>query len=348
MLDRLSDAAPIEAAHAGYLLHFFWRTRGAVAEEHERLRALLARDGLPQQSRAALLVRLSDVDMHVGRVDASEAAAREALALAEPGTEPHYLALAELAFYSIHRGDTEEAVRLGRQALEVAERLDDAARVQAIGNLAGILAGVNRTKEWRSVLERFVQEAHRSGLVILETLGRADLGAVNLIEHDYESSRAAYATALTQLRSRGDKYYEPEALRGLGLASLGLGQRDEARAAFAEMLELALATTRTHSVYVAEALSGIALAADPAAADRAARLRGAVARLNSEAGVVMNAYFEAGDELERHFEGKLVAVLGEEAWEREKTAGSTMTLEQAIALAQSLSGHSERAVAAES
>ena len=86
MLDRLSDAAPIEAARAAYMLHFFWRTRGAVAEEHERLRGLLARGGLPTQSRAALLVRLADVDMHVGRVDASEAAAREALALAQPGT----------------------------------------------------------------------------------------------------------------------------------------------------------------------------------------------------------------------------------------------------------------------
>jgi hypothetical protein len=42
------------------------------------------------------------------------------------------------------------------------------------------------------------------------------------------------------------------------------------------------------------------------------------------------------DELERHFERPLVVVLGEEVWEREKTAGSTMKLEQAIALARSL------------
>jgi len=60
---------------------------------------------------------------------------------------------------------------------------------------------------------------------------------------------------------------------------------------------------------------------------------------------VMNAYSRADDELERHFERQLVLVLGEEAWEREKTAGSTMTLEQAIALARSLSGDSARAVA---
>lgn len=126
-----------------------------------------------------------------------------------------------------------------------------------------------------------------------------------------------------------------ESLHGLGLASLGLGQRDEARAAFAELLELALA----HSAYVAEALSGIALAADPAAGDRAARLRGAVAQLSSDADIVRNAYPGAQDELERRLESQLVALLGEDAWEREKTAGSAMTPDQAIALAQSIAGH---------
>jgi predicted ATPase len=348
MLDRLSDAAPIEAAHAAYMLHFFWRARGAVAEEQERLRALLARDDLVPQSRAELLVRLSDVDMHEGRVDASETAAREALALAEPGTQPRYLALAELAFASIHRGETEKAVQLGRQAVEEAEMLDDASRIQAMGNLAGILAGVKRTDEARELLERFVHEARRSGLVALETLGLADLGWYRLVAHDYESARAAYAAVLTRLRSSASKYYEMESLRGLGLALLGLGQRAEARAAFSEMLDLALAATRTHSLYVARALSGMALGAAPEDADRAARLRGAVDRLNSDVGVVMNAYGEADAELEGRFERELVAVLGEEAWEQEKAAGTTMALEEAIAIAQSLSGHSERAVAAES
>jgi hypothetical protein len=57
---------------------------------------------------------------------------------------------------------------------------------------------------------------------------------------------------------------------------------------------------------------------------------------SSRGGVVMSAYFEAEGKLERHFERRLVVVLGEEAWEREKRAGSTMTLEQSIALAQLL------------
>ena len=336
MLDRLSDAAPIEAARAAYMLHFFWRARGAAVEEHERLRALLARDDLPHQSRSALLVRLSDVDMHVGRVDTSEVAAREALALAEPGTEPHYLALAELAFYSMHRGDTAEAVRLGRQAAEEAETLDDASRIQGMGNLAGILAGVKRFDEARALNERCVQEARRTGLLALETLGLAELGRLNLVAHKYGSARAAYAAVLTRLRSSDTRYYELESLKGFGLASLGLGQRVEARAALSEMLELALAATSSYSSYLADALSCIALAAEPDAAVRAARLRGGVARLNSDTGVIMNAYDDAGADLEVHFERQLVAVLGEETWEREKEAGSRMTLEEAIELALSL------------
>ena len=151
---------------------------------------------------------------------------------------------------------------------------------------------------------------------------------------------------LTQLRSSDTRYYELEALKGLGFASLGLGQRREARAAFAEMLELARATTRTHSVYVAEVLSGIALAADSAAADRAARLHGAVAQLNSDAGVVMNAYFDAGEELQAHFERELVAVLGEAAWGREKAVGSMMTVDEAVAVATFLCDGSEAGLSA--
>jgi predicted ATPase/class 3 adenylate cyclase len=347
MLDRLSDAAPTEAARAAYMLHFFWRARGAVAEEQVRLHALLARDDLHQQSRAGLLVRLADVDMHVGRVEASEAAAREALALADPGTESHYIALACLAFSSIHRGETDEAVRLGRQAAEEAEMLDDASRIQAMGNLASILVGLKRVAEARPLLERFVHEARRSGMLTLETLGLESLGAINLVERDYGSARTAYAAVLTQLRSSANKHYEMESLKGLGLASLGLGQHVEARAAFSEMLELALAATASHSSYLAGALSCIALAAEPDAAGRAARLRGAVAQLNSDAGVVMNAY-DAGAELEGHFERELVAVLGEDAWKQEKKAGSTMTLEEAIAVARLLCGGAEAAASADS
>ena len=51
------------------------------------------------------------------------------------------MAVSELAFHAVHRSDTDEAVRLGRQALEEAERLDDAVRIWAIALLASILVG---------------------------------------------------------------------------------------------------------------------------------------------------------------------------------------------------------------
>jgi len=84
-----------------------------------------------------------------------------------------------------------------------------------------------------------------------------------MLARDYGSSRAAYTAALTEIRRLGHKGAEMESMEGLGLALLGLGQRGEARVAFAEMLELALAATGTHSADIARALSGIALAADP-------------------------------------------------------------------------------------
>jgi hypothetical protein len=65
------------------------------------------------------------------------------------------------------------------------------------------------------------------------------------------------------------------------------------------------------------------------------------------AGVVMNAYADDA-ELEGHFERKLVAVLGEDAWEQEKAAGSTMTLEEAIAGARVLCDLADAAASADS
>ena len=62
----------------------------------------------------------------------------------------------------------------------------------------------------------------------------------------------------------------------------------------------------------------------------------------------MNAYAEADAELEGHFERELVVVLGEEAWEREKAAGSTMTLERRSRLRGLLCDGAEAAASVDS
>ena len=88
MLDRLDGAALIEAAHAGYLLHVFWISLGAYTDEHERLRGLLLHGGLPDQARAELLVRLSDVSGKLGHLEVCEAADREGLRSPSPAPIP--------------------------------------------------------------------------------------------------------------------------------------------------------------------------------------------------------------------------------------------------------------------
>ena len=349
MLDRLSDAAPIEAARAGSLLHFFWMAQGAYSEEQERLRGLLARDSLPQQSRAALLVRPRPTSRCAwGEWKRQGPALARRWTLSEPGTEPHWMAVAEFGLprrSSRRHGGGGSArpagARGGREARRRRAHLGD------------------RPPRHHP----HVGQPHRGGAIDVPSdsftrpggagckpsraIGLADLGWLDLLEHDYESARAAYAAARTQLHG-ARQVPRAGGAEGLGLASLGLGQRDEARAAFAELLELALAGTQTYSAYVAGALSGIAprrrRQPPPTAPPGSAAPSPSS---SSDADVVLDGYSRA-DELERHFERPLVALLGEGAWEREETAGSTMTLEQAIALARSLSGQSARAVAAES
>ena len=107
---------------------------------------------------------------------------------------------------------------------------------------------------------------------------------------------------------------------------------------FAEALELAASDNPTPTRELAEALGGIALAADPANEDRAARLRGAVASLRQSSKSAGVATLPRLRELEHHFEQPLINALGHEAWEREQTVGAAMTLEATIELARSLAG----------
>ena len=152
---------------------------------------------------------------------------------------------------------------------------------------------------------------------------------------------------LTRLRSSASKYYEMESLRGLGLALLGLGQRVEARAAFSEMLELALAAT-ARTPFTSPRPSPASLSAPsqrtPTGGAPPRRRQPAQQRRRRGDGCVRRT----DAELEGHFERELVAVLGKDAWELEKAAGSTMTLEQAIAVARLLCDGAEAAASVDS
>jgi hypothetical protein len=116
----------------------------------------------------------------------------------------------------------------------------------------------------------------------------------------------------------------------LGFAALGLGRRSEAREAFAESLDLLL-TSDTRSDALPETLTGIALAADAADVRLAARLQGAVNKLD-EAGTRSPRFLE----LKRYLEQPLIDALGADEYANEQALGAGMNTHDAIDLARTL------------
>ena len=85
MLTVLAAASPADAARAARLLFMYWKSRGAYGEIRQRFTTVLEHPDLTDRARAELFGLLSDAELMVGDLDASEAAARQSLSLAEPG-----------------------------------------------------------------------------------------------------------------------------------------------------------------------------------------------------------------------------------------------------------------------
>jgi predicted ATPase len=338
MLDHLVEAAPVEAVRVTGLLHYYWICRGAYGEERGRLRTLLAKSDLPDRPRGDLLASLAEIEHRLGRYSAGEEAAREALLLAEPGSEAQWVALSNLAWSALGHNELDEAVELGRRCAEEAAAsptLSETSRLWALNNYGLILREAGRFDEARTVYQRFTEQARNDGQLLLAGIGEADLARVHLYEHNYEAARAGYASLREQFQPGGNYTFTVGVLGGVGLSALGIGQLDEARNAFSEMLDLALQASESLSLDLVGAAAGIALAADSANLNHAARLRGALAHLSKNAHL-SEPHLRKAAELESLFEQRLADGLGKEAWARELAAGSALTAEEVLQLARSL------------
>lgn len=326
-VDCLAVSAPIDAARAVFLLHYYWVARGNYREEQQRSSALLARDDLPDQVRASVLITLGEAEFRLGNSVRADAAAREAVRLARPGSKSRVTALQVRADAAGISGDNEEAVRLARRAVEEAQ---DELRLNALCTLGEALIGAGSDEEARAVFRHGIEEAHRIGgaaASFAAPIFVADLAHLDLLKHDYESARAGFSSALTGMQSIGHYAHEAAILRDLAFALLGLGQRTDASVAFSAILDLALADGRSLPADVAEAAAGIALAAQPGRP--AARLRGAAASRRE----LLSPRF---DEFEALFEQPLIKALGRKAWQEEQAIGAAMSIEETIALARLL------------
>jgi len=339
MLDRLTAESIVDAAHAAWLLNGYWFNRGSFAEERQRLRALLARDDLPDSSRRALLTNLMWVEFVAGDLEAQEAAAQEALPLTEPGTYEHLNALIALGMVTARSGRPDDAVRYARQIQEETEdsssSLTETDRLEVRSNAAAIFGEAGDTETARALYREVLAAHHSTADGYGEAVAAASLAEYDLYEHDYQAAHDIFVSTLATARRVRSFFFETAVLCGLGYSLLGLTQRSEARAAFLELLDLALQDSPTPTLPLADAFDGIAVAANPSDTHRAARLRAAAASTRDSANLVGSPMVI---ELQHHFERPLIDTIGQEAWDREQAVGAKMTLEETIELARSLAG----------
>ena len=159
---------------------------------------------------------------------------------------------------------------------------DEWLRSIALGDLASFQMEAGRDEEARRMFQEASRGFQATGDEANQAITSMNLAYLELYVRDFEAAYVVAASALEKVRAIGDLYRGIGARMVLGFAALGLGRRSEARAAFAESLDLILAAD-TRSDALPETLAGIALAADTADARSAAQLQGAVNKLDEPA-----------------------------------------------------------------
>jgi predicted ATPase len=331
MLAALTAASAVDAARAARLLFLYWKSRGAYGEVRQRFATYLQHPDVPDRARAELFGLLADAELLVGDLDASEAAARQSLRLAEPASGVRAYALLGLAMVASARNDP-DAVRLGREVLAELDALDDRRRVTTRMDIAVVFMDAGLREEARTMFKQASDDARRLGHALLVNLVEHNACWLDLLEERYDAAENRLRSVLEVIRRHGQVAWELDAVCGLGFALVGLGRRGEARTALMSSLKV-LAADPSPNIDLTATLQGIALATEPAGARWAARLVGALDANEQNAKLTQPP---TGRELRRRFEPRLIDALGEDEWAREQQAGANLTLAEAIDLARTL------------
>ena len=332
MLDRLSVYEPVQAARAAFLLGPYWIRIGAAVDARLRLQAILRLD-LPDESRAMVLNRLAGAEERLDNVDAAYAAATESVALAEAAGARALIvdSLGWVALEAGRRGDTDEAVRLARRAAEVATDIDAESRLLALHDLGDALGMAGQTEEALATLRRAADESKQVGHALGEMYSWFNIGYLELQEGNHEAAQSAFVRTTELNRRLEDRNIATRGLLGLGYAALGLERPRDARASFAEMLELALGSPNPLDADVAFAAYGIALSADPAQRAEADRLRRSIALLRDAGSLAAGALFETVEQtFAARAQGSRSAA--------DTTDDDAMTLDEIVEMARVLAG----------
>ncbi|HET7129619.1 MAG TPA: adenylate/guanylate cyclase domain-containing protein, partial [Gaiellaceae bacterium] len=264
-LDRLEDAAPDEAAAMANLLAAYWSPRGQLREARQRIRKLLALQGLAPPLRGTLLANLAEGEERLGNHEAALSAATEALTLAEDAGDREIVgsALYTIARIASIRGDLEHATEVLERALEEGSD-DEWTRALLLAGLAAVHVETGRDDEAREAFHAARAGFRTAGDEANDVACAIGLAELELYGGDFGAAATVVEPVLEWTRRTGDRYRGGGALYVLGVAELGRGRRLAARAALAESFDLVLASERTGSLIFTSLLFAIAVAADPA------------------------------------------------------------------------------------
>jgi tetratricopeptide (TPR) repeat protein len=238
--------------------------------------------------------------------------------------------LYQLGVLSIAKGDIEKARAQYEQGLAIQREIGDKRGMALSLNNLGILLSLQGDIVPAGAL-------YEESLAIMRDLddrwGIAaalnNLGTVAREQGDFSTARALHGEGLAIMRELGDRSDLAIALNNLGTVAYMQGDYSMACSLYAESLSIIY--TLGHQLIIAVSLSGVgASAAGLGQVERGARLLGATEELLETAGDVLYAQdrilYEQGVTYAR-------AQLGEEAFERLRSEGRALTLDQAIAYA---------------
>jgi predicted ATPase/DNA-binding SARP family transcriptional activator len=243
------------------------------------------------------------------------------------------IALAGLAYW---QGDPDCAETRYREAVAAVEGLDDWwLRFEALAGLVSTIACYRGDPTEAAALERQFQAlaAQRPEDPLAAGFGMAIAGTVRLFLGDLEGSRRYNEPLLAACRAIGERFYEGDTLRMLGLTSLLQRRYGQAEEEFRSALDIAWQARDLASMqYDLDRLGQAAVALGQA--DRGVTLAGAASRLRETAGGGLTVHHLRW-ELEHPRDAARRALTEPEidiAWAQ----GRVMTPEEAVAYARAV------------
>jgi predicted ATPase len=344
-LEEAEDGEALRRRHAEYFLRLAEEAEphltgpqqapwlAALEAEHDNFR--LSLDSLRRAGLGADELRLVGALMRFwyvrGHLREGSGRCEEALSVHDDQSDARVKALFGAGLLAHRLGEYEHASALMHERLMLARRLDDEEGVAS--SLIGIglnAQGLGDYERAEAAYAEGVAVARAGGYLWVLGIGIGNLADISLEQGDYAQARARFEESLGLFREVGDERKVVENLVGLGIVASRQGRRDEGEALLHESLEYAEALVdKELAIWCLEELA--VLAVSVGAAERAARLVGAIETLREETGHAAQIEERRLDQQTRN---ELVSKLGEERFAAALVSGRELTFEQAVAYAR--------------